>query len=110
MSIDCWHFNCFSPLDDAVQLQVRLRKVEMEKRDAERIKRMEKELKEKHEANLVKRKKAEQRINAALDHGAAILRQKRAAFEQREAEAEKRRQELEVVGVVVCVLWVHVSL
>eukprot|EP00967_Tisochrysis_lutea_P151858 scaffold296203_cov19-Tisochrysis_lutea.AAC.1 len=76
-------------------LQVRLRKVEMEKRDAERIKRMEQELKEKHAANMLKRKKAEERINQALEHNAQLMRMKRAAYEQKEAEAEARRKELE---------------
>lgn len=80
-----------------VCIQVRLKGVEMEKRDAERIKRMEQELKEKHAAGLVKRKKAEARINAALEHNMKLMRQKRAAYEQREAEAEARRKEMEVV-------------
>jgi len=77
--------------------EVRLRKVEMEKRDAERIKRMEQELKEKHAANMLKRKKAEERINQALEHNAQLMRMKRAAYEQKEAEAEARRKELEAI-------------
>ncbi len=75
----------------------------MEKRDAERIKRMEQELKERHAANQVKRKKAEARINQALEHNAQLLRMKRAVYEQREAEAEARRKELELVRVRMCV-------
>lgn len=71
--------------------------MEMEKRDAERIKRMEQELAERHAANMIKRKKAEARIQQALENNAQVMRAKRQAFEQKEAEAEARRKELEVV-------------
>ena len=75
-----------------------MRKMEMEKRDAERIKRMEQELREKHAANVIKRKKAEARIQQALENNAQVMRSKRQAFENKEAEAEARRRELEVVS------------
>lgn len=79
--------------------QVRLKKVEMERRDAERLKRMEQELKGKHAANIAKRKKAEARISTALEHNAHLMRARKQAFEQKEAEAEARRREMEVVSV-----------
>ena len=44
--------------------QVRLRKVEMEKRDAERMRRMELEAKERAALNQEKRKKADLRITS----------------------------------------------
>ena len=44
--------------------EVRLRKIEMEKRDVERMKRMEVEAKERAAANLEKRKKADERIQS----------------------------------------------
>ena len=44
--------------------QVRLRKVEMEKRDAERMKRMDLEAKERAALNQEKRKKADLRITS----------------------------------------------
>ena len=44
--------------------QVRLRKVEMEKRDAERMKRMDMEAKERAALNQEKRKKADLRITS----------------------------------------------
>ena len=44
--------------------EVRLRKLEMDKRDAERVKRMEIEAKERAAANLDKRKKADERIQS----------------------------------------------
>ena len=70
----------------------------MERRDAERMKRMEEELKAKHAQNVIKRNQAEERIRAALDHNAHLMQLKRAAFEQKEAEAEARRRELEEVS------------
>ena len=50
-----------SHLSVPLSQQVRLRKMEMEKRDAERVKRMALEAKARAEANLEKRKKADQR-------------------------------------------------
>ena len=49
--------------------EVRLRKLEMDKRDAERVKRMEVEAKERALVNLEKRKKADQRISSECAPG-----------------------------------------
>ena len=49
--------------------QVRLRKVEMEKRDAERMKRMDMEAKERAALNQEKRKKADLRITSEGGRG-----------------------------------------
>ncbi len=77
---------------------MRLRKLEMEKRDHERVKRMAEEAKQRQIANDAKRKEADKRIMAALEQNAELLRRKRQAYEQREAEAAQRRKELDEVS------------
>ena len=42
---------------------------------------------------------AEARINHALEHNAHLMHMKRQAYEQKEAEAEARRKEMEVVSL-----------
>ncbi|GLI68915.1 hypothetical protein VaNZ11_013335 [Volvox africanus] len=75
--------------------RVRLRKQAMEVADAERSKRLQQEAHDRHLANLEKRKKAEERINSALQANSEILRKKREEFIRRERDAEARRMELE---------------
>jgi hypothetical protein len=60
-------------------------------KDAERAKRMKEELKQRAIENEEKRKQAEARIAAALSQSEEIIAKRRAEFEVREAEAEKRR-------------------
>ncbi|KAJ9526547.1 hypothetical protein QJQ45_017698 [Haematococcus lacustris] len=77
--------------------EVRLRRLDMDKRDAEREKRLQQELKQRTLANIEKRKKADLRIQSALDQNAQLVQQKRSTFMAREAEAAVRRKELEEI-------------
>jgi hypothetical protein len=58
---------------------------------------LQEEVKMRAVVNADKRKKADARIMSALEQNAEILRRKRAAYEAREAEAARRRQELDEV-------------
>lgn len=75
--------------------EVKARKAEMGRRDRERLARMEAEAAERAAANAAKKKKAEERIGAALAANEAILLQKRADFESREAASEARRAQMD---------------
>lgn len=77
------------------EAEVARRKKAMEERDAERIKRMAVEAAERTAANAAKKKKAVERIAAALEMNASILQQKRTDFERKEAASEVRRTQLE---------------
>lgn len=79
----------------AQEAEVRARKLEMERRDHERVGRMEKEAAERAAANAAKKKKAEERISAALAANEALLVQKRADFEAREAASGERRGQMD---------------
>ncbi|WIA18967.1 hypothetical protein OEZ85_003636 [Tetradesmus obliquus] len=79
----------------AQEAEVAARKAAMEARDKERLDRMAKEATELAAANAAKKKKAEERIAAALDMNTKILHQKRSDFERREAASEVRRLEME---------------
>lgn len=80
---------------DAQAEVVRQNKLEMDRRDAERLKRMVQEAKERAQFNEEKRKKADLRIQSALAANEQILMKKRADYEAREAANEARRKELE---------------
>mmetsp|Transcript_3797 Transcript_3797/g.6305 ORF Transcript_3797/g.6305 Transcript_3797/m.6305 type:complete len:532 (+) Transcript_3797:99-1694(+) len=77
--------------------EVRLRKLDMDRRDGERAKRMETEAKERALANAEKRKKADLRIMSALQQNDTLTHRKRSAYESKEAEAAARRKEMEEI-------------
>eukprot|EP00210_Caulerpa_lentillifera_P000637 g616.t1 len=71
------------------------RRVEMEKRDAARQKKINEEKETKAIANQEKRRMAQERREAALDKDREIQIHKQAAFQRREQESEARRKALE---------------
>uniref|UniRef100_A0A7S0UY20 Uncharacterized protein n=1 Tax=Polytomella parva TaxID=51329 RepID=A0A7S0UY20_9CHLO len=76
--------------------EVQQRRQHMEQLDVERQKRLAIEAKEKAIQNAIRRKKADQRIQSAIDNNTTIMRKRRSEFMRREHESDMRRQEFEL--------------
>lgn len=72
--------------------EVRQRRLEMERRDKERQARLKAENEEKLVQNITKRKKAELRIQSAIEGNRGILRKRQEEFAARERMNEERRK------------------
>lgn len=75
--------------------EVRLKKLDMERKDQERLRRLEEERRMNEESNREKRKKADERIKSALQANQQLLEKKRKDYENKVAAVEARKREQE---------------